>query len=45
MHLSCIQHSTVHLEAPDEALLERYQGKRIDPITSGVFVLVILPTH
>jgi len=26
---------SVHLEAPDSVLVERYSGKRVDPVTGG----------
>lgn len=33
----------VHLQAPDTVLLERYNGKRVDPITGDIYHLVFDP--
>lgn len=35
-----VYYYSVHLEAPDSVLLERYSGKRVDSLTGGVFVHV-----
>ena len=37
-HGSAIYNPAVHLECPDTALIERYGGKRIDPLTGGTCI-------
>lgn len=33
----------VHLEAPDSVLVERYSGKRVDPVTGDVYHMTFAP--
>ncbi|XP_065916646.1 adenylate kinase 8-like [Dysidea avara] len=35
----------VHLEAPDSVLVERYSGKRVDPVTGDVYHLTFAPPN
>lgn len=32
---------TVHLDAPDAVLIERYAGKRVDSVTGGKLFLIV----
>lgn len=43
--LTLIHDHTVHLEAPDTVLVERYAGKRVDSVTKGGYALRFLLLH